>query len=81
MHDIQNMQAQEFDQLVKRVGPIAPVSVAAGLVGISRQRVWQLVRAGKVRAWPVNGAAFVEVRLLTDRQVGDPGEGVQSRRR
>lgn len=75
------MQAQEFDQLVKRVGAIAPVSVAAGLVGISRQRVWQLVRAGKVRTWPVNGASFVEVRVLTERQVGGLSKPVQCRER
>lgn len=49
-------------------GPLLPVSDAANLCGISRQRVWALVNESRVVAFSLGGAYLVAVATIRERK-------------
>lgn len=60
--------AGEMLELVRRVGPVVRVGDAAHLVGVSRQRVWQLLDRRALVAHRIGGAVWVELQSLALRR-------------
>lgn len=71
--------------LVSRAGGVVPVCVAAGVLGVSRQRVYALLSRGKLAAVPLYGGKFVGWRSLVSRSMkprqhdAPPGPGLSVR--
>jgi hypothetical protein len=60
---------REFAAVVREVGPLVPVSVAAAFEGVSRQAVYARATA----RWLVDGMVMVPCRL--DKCTAQPGVG------
>lgn len=56
----------ELDARSKSKGPVVPQSLAAEIMGVSRQRVGALVDDGRLEAFDLNGSRFVFLRSLHD---------------
>jgi hypothetical protein len=56
----------ELEARAKSKGPVVPQSLAAEIIGVSRQRVGALIEAGRIEAFTLNGSRFVFVRSLHD---------------
>lgn len=61
----------------KEKGPVIPQSLAAEILGVTRQRVAQFVDSGRIEAFLLNGTRFVYLRSFLefckeDRPTGRP---------
>lgn len=56
----------ELEARSKIKGPVVPQSLAAEIIGVSRQRVAQFIDEGRIDAFTLNGSRFVFVRSLHD---------------
>lgn len=66
-----------FERLQTYHGPCVPASVAAALLGISRQRVYQLIEQGRFARLEIEGHCFIptgDVRAYaeSERKTGRP---------
>lgn len=64
---------EEAERVFLDKGPVLPQGIVAEMLGLSRQRVWQLVNAGRLEAVEVGGQRFVLTRSLRTYQKGVGG--------
>lgn len=47
-----------------------PTAIARRMLGVSRQRVYQLVTEGKLASQEIDGVIMISVQSIKDRQTG-----------
>lgn len=62
---------EEFSRVAKGKGGLIPVSAGSQLLGISRQRVYQLIDSGRLERIHYCGVAFLTGRSIRDWQADD----------
>ena len=69
MSEMATLRPERFRELLKTCdreeGFIRPVD-AAGVLGVSRQYVSELIREGKLRTWMMGGGKFVSMREVDE---------------
>lgn len=70
------MSVEDYQLIMKEHGPFVSVCVAALLVGVCRQRMYQLIGSGRIASFPLLGQVMVCCGSLWDwrasRKVGRP---------
>lgn len=61
-------ESEEFRRVVAEWGPLILPSQAARLVGLSNQRVFQLIELGQIEVWMFFGHQYVSLPQLQARQ-------------
>jgi hypothetical protein len=59
-------RVRDLQVLQQRVGGILPQTFAAGILGLTRQRVWQLIESGDLETVTMRGKPYVTMRSLVD---------------
>lgn len=54
----------ELRATTEETGPLLPLTFAAALLNVSRQRIDQMMDAGKLERWELNGHPFVTERSV-----------------
>jgi hypothetical protein len=67
----------DFAEHAEDKGALVPPALAAKLLGVSRQRIWQLLDAGKLERLDFEGHAFITERSIVawakmERKTGRP---------
>lgn len=71
----------EFCEMIKQDGAAIPVTFAARVLNVSRQRVYELINEGRIRTVELGGHVFVVADSLvewgrTERKAGRPVGGI-----
>lgn len=78
-------QLSEIRAVVESKGMLIPASMAAKVLGVSRQRVHDLIKEGRLENVEMNGHNFITEASVVDyakseRKAGRPVKGVQTAR-
>jgi excisionase family DNA binding protein len=76
------MELTEKEEAARLLGGMLRPREAARLLGVSNQRVYQLIKSGKLRGWRVGWNYFVEPESITEWRRNRKGEcynAIQSR--
>lgn len=57
---------EQLEERTRQKGPVIPQTLAAEILGISRQRVGQLVEADRIESFLLNGTRFVFLKSFVE---------------